>query len=234
MDQQRESKATLPIPVALREEFYLAMWELAIYGYFYSSKPSGGQAFLDRFGTGSLMARRHGLTILWLTAVAGRFNELASMRLTDVDGCNVKVYRSKGGKPHSLAVDQELIHCTKAWHARVGQQVLQKNSPREQARLEAMHRSALLLPSVNGGQMNINVFNRDVAGPLGALFGCKLSSHCFRSTACQLAARLVKENPSLDSHFVKSIMGHSSIQTTEIYLRKQESEQLPLPLSNFQ
>lgn len=233
-EHNSKSKATLPVPVGLREEFYLAMWELAIYGYFVKSIPPGAPAFFGRFGCGSLIARRHGLTILWLTAMAGRFNELAKLRLADVDGCNVQVHRSKGSKSHSIAIDADLIECTKAWHQRIGQQVVRNNSPREQARLDAMHRSPLLLPSATGGRLNINVFNRDVAGPLGFLFGCKLSSHCFRATACQLAMQLVKQDASLDLRFVQSILGHASIRSTEIYIQKQQQQQMPLPLSGFQ
>lgn len=218
-------KATRPIPEAMRTEIYMAVWDLAWSGHFYRTCPPGAAPFLRRFGSGSLVARRHGLTILWLTALAGRFNELASLRLSDIDGNVVNLQRSKRGARHAIVVDEDLIHCTAAWHNRLGQFAV--DHPR---RGVPAHRSVYLLPNHHGGQINCNVFNRDVAGPLGELWGLRLSSHCFRDTACQEAMRLVKHDASLDVRAVQALMGHRSARTTEIYLRKQQSSQLCIPL----
>jgi site-specific recombinase XerD len=42
--------------------------------------------------------------------------------------------------------------------------------------------------------------------------------------------QLVKGDANLDVRAVQALMGHRSIRTTEIYLRKQQSEQLCLSL----
>lgn len=217
-------RATRPIPPELRSPIYLAVWDLAWAGHFYRVRPANSDPFLERFGAGSLVARRHGLTILWLTALAGRFNELASLRLSDIDGDVVTLQRSKRGAIHPIVVDAELIQCTAVWHQRLGIAAARsKNAQR-------MHVSPYMLPSSRGGRINVNVFNRDVAGPLGELWGLRLSSHCFRDTACQEAMRLVKADANLDVRAVQALMGHRSARTTEIYLRKQESKQLCIPL----
>lgn len=220
---KRKRSATRPIPEDLRAPIYLAAWDLAWSGHFYRQRPLGCDAFLTRFGSGSIIARRHGLTILWLTAMAGRFNELARLMVHEVDGQFVTLSRSKRGANHAIRIEQKLIACTRAWHNRLAANL-------RDPRAAAMHASQYLLPSNRGGRMNVDVFNRDVAGPLGDLFGCKLSSHCFRDTACQDAMQLVKRSASLDVRAVQMLMGHESIHTTEIYLRKVESEQLCLSL----
>lgn len=223
--RNRGRAATRPIPPELRSPIYLAAWDLAWCGHFYRVQPENCDPFIARFGAGSLIARRHGLTILWLTALAGRFNELANLRLSDIDGNTVQLQRSKRGAAHPIAVDPQLVQCTAAWHNRIGAE------QRKTYTAQLMHRSPYLLPSNRGGRLNVNVFNRDVAGPLGALFGLRLSSHCFRDTACQEAMRLVKADANLDVRAVQALMGHRSARTTEIYLRKQEAAQLCIPLS---
>lgn len=223
-------KATRPIPPETRSAFYLAVWDLAWMGHFYRQTPGDSDAFLTRFGSGSIVARRHGLTILWLTAIAGRFNELASLRAKDVDSRCVQLQRSKGGASHGLTVDADLVQCTTAWHNRVGQVAMAEGRSREAQWCRTMRDSEYLLPSVRGGRLSCDVFNRDVAGPLGQLFGCRLSSHCFRDTACQQAMEDVRRDASLDVRSVQAFMGHKSVRTTEVYLRKQQNEQLCLSL----
>ena len=229
---KRTRSATRPIPEDLRRQFYLAVWDLAWSGHFYRHKPLQSNAFLSRFGSGSIIARRHGLTILWLTALAGRFNELAKLLVADVDGESVSLARSKGGSAHTVTVDRELLQCTAAWHGRVGAIAAGecRASYRVREWAKAMLAAPNLLPSSTGSGLNVNVFNRDVAGPLGSLFGIKLSSHCFRDTACQEAMRLVKRDAHLDVRAVQAFLGHSSVRTTEYYLRKQQTEQICLPL----
>jgi integrase len=223
-------KATKPIPPEIRGAFYLAVWDLAYSGHFYRQTPGDSDSFLNRFGSGSIVARRHGLTILWLTAMAGRFNELAGLHACDVDGHSVDVTRSKKGRQHSVAISNDLIACTGAWHRRVGQMATTKQASRERTWCKAMLISQYLLPSVNGGQLNCDVFNRDVARPLGDLFEIHLTSHCFRDTACQQAMAKVRQDPTLDVRAVQSLMGHKSITTTQHYLRKQQHAQLCLEL----
>lgn len=232
---RRTRSATRPVPESVRSQFYLAVWDLAWSGHFYRHRPELGDAFLDRFGTGSILARRHGLTILWLTAMAGRFNELAGLQARDVDGQTVTVHRSKGGAQHVITVDGELLQCTAAWHNRVNAIMAGRHKASRRVRkwAEAIVNSPYLLPANNGRQINVNVFNRDVMGPLGQLFGFKLSSHCCRDTACQEAMRMVKRDASLDSRAVQTLLGHKSIRTTEQYLAKQQSEQLCLPLTEL-
>ena len=86
---RRTRTATRPVPENVRSQFYLAVWDLAWSGHFYRHRPEQCNAFLDRFGSGSILARRHGLTILWLTAMAGRFGELARLLTRAVDGQTV-------------------------------------------------------------------------------------------------------------------------------------------------
>lgn len=225
--------ATRPIPVDVRPALYLAAWDLAWSGHFYRMAPGDCDSFLQRFGSGSIVARRHGLTILWLTAIAGRFNELARLTAEDVEGVTVELQRSKRGAKHGITVDTSLIECTAAWHRKVGQiaaddLVWQNKQTRWCA---AMLSSQYLLPSVSGGRLNCDVFNRDVARPFGELFGIRLTSHCFRDTACQQAMAAVKRDANLDVRAVQALMGHKSIRTTEVYLRKQQNEQLCLSLT---
>lgn len=225
--EKRKRQETRPIPEDQRRAFYRCAWDLAFYGYFYTPRNSRADQFWERLGSGSIIARRHGLTILWLTAMAGRFNELARMYIRDVDGYSVSVYRSKGSEDHSVAIDPDLIECTTSWHSRVSAIATDKFATGRMKRwCQAMDASPYLLPSISGDRMNIDVFNRDVAGPMGELFGFKLSSHCFRDTTCQETMRLTN-----DVRAVQKIMGHRSVATTEHYLRKQEQQQFFLPLS---
>lgn len=229
---KRTRSATRPIPPAVREPFFLAMWDLAWSGHFYRHVPEGGDEFLRRFGSGSIIARRHGLTVLWLTAMAGRFCELARAHVVDVDNHSIRIARAKRGADHAIAIDPALIACTAAWYQRIAIAASDPHDQTYRVRRWAVkiHNSQYLLPSASGKQMNVNVFNRDVAGPLGCLFGIRLSSHCFRDTACQQAMAAVKADANLDVRAVQRIMGHRSLRTTEHYIAKQEGEQLQLPL----
>jgi integrase len=235
MEIRRTRAATRPIPPQQREAVYMAVWDLAWSGHFYSTAPTAA-AFFGRFGSGSMVARRHGLTILWLTALAARFNELASLQVRDVDGTGVTLQRSKRGSMHVVQVDQTLIDCTRAWHNRVSSVAIGDTPtrwPKELAWCRAMRDSQFLLPANTGGPMCCNVFNRDVMAPLGDLFGLRLSSHCCRDTACQVAMRLVSHDASLDMRAVQAFMGHQSLKTTEYYLRKANASQLCLPLESI-
>lgn len=218
-NDKRVKQPSRPLPEAIRERFFMAVWELAWSGKFHRYVPNQIPFFVP-MGRGTVTTRRQALSILWLTALAGRFNELASLRVTDVDCVTreVRIYRSKGGKSHTILVHQNLIRCTQAWHARLA---LEKNY--EQI-------SPYLFPSRNGGKLNRNVFNRDVTGPYGLAFGCRLSSHSFRDTACQMAMNKVAEDSTLDVRAVQAFMGHRSMSTTEHYLRKQTQAGMQLDL----
>jgi integrase len=233
--KRRTRSATRPVPESVRGQFYLCVWDLAWSGHFYRFRPEQAGSFLDRFGSGSILARRHGLTVLWLTAMAGRFNELASLQARDVDGPSVTVHRSKRGAQHVITIDDELLQCTRAWHGRVAAIAAGSIQSTRRTRLwaRAIVDSPYLLPANNGQRINVNVFNRDVMGPLGDLFGFRLSSHCCRDTACQEAMRLVSRDSRLDSRAVQQLLGHKSVRTTERYLAKQQSDQLCLPLTNL-
>ncbi len=225
-------RPTLPIPDHVRERFYSAAWDLAWSGHLCVG---GERQLFERFGSGSIIARRHGLQILWLTAMAGRFNELANLTAGDVDtAANVVcVARSKGGAKHEIAVDPALVWCTRSWHGRVAREAAATTprSYRQRSWAQAIAGSKYLLPSSRGEKINVNVFNRDVAGPLGQLFGLRLSSHCFRDTACQRAMAAVNEDAKLDVRAVQALMGHRSLRTTEHYLRKVGAKQIRLSLT---
>ena len=195
----------MPIPESLREDLYTGVWDLALSGTMHAQRGS--------FGDGTLLSMRHGLVILWMTACALRFSELRRLEYRDLGPDSIYVTRSKRGKSGMVSVVPKLIAATLAWRSWYVASTV-ANEPSE------------LLTSLRGGPLNVNVFNRDVCRPLGELFGFRLSSHCFRDSACQYA---YAQTSSIRS--VQALMGHSSVKTTEHYLRKQQaaSFQLLLP-----
>ncbi|QDV24411.1 tyrosine-type recombinase/integrase [Aureliella helgolandensis] len=229
-ETKRVRKASLPIPEAKRQRFFLDVWDMAWAGYFCQSKPKPNEV-LPKWGSGSIIARRNALAILWLTAMAGRFNEIANARLTDVNGDTIDIHRSKRGAVHSVRIDPYLVACTMSWHAALGAAAIHpKNSPHWRRQFKKMQDSQYLLPNQEGRTMSTDVFNRDVANKLGELHGFRCSSHSFRDTACQEAMRAVKADANLDIRAVQTLLGHKSLRTTEVYIRKQEAAQLSLTL----
>jgi integrase len=207
--------ATIPIPIAKREEFFVAIWDLAWCGCFFRAKLSDGALF-EKFGRGSMASRRHGLAILWLVAGAFRFNELASLKYMQVDwsGGTVQIQRSKRGLSPIRSIDRNLIEATLAWRKRFA------------------IRSDLLLPTQFNTELSVNVFNRDVMRPLGSIFGCKLTSHSMRDTASQELLRIA-ESQGLGIKAVQASLGHRNLNSTETYLRKQEVQAIQLDLTTI-
>ncbi len=206
-------RASKPIPERVLNEFYLAVWDLAWSGKCYRSVPpsefDAGKPFFQQFGIGSNVSRRHGLVVLWSTACALRFSELRRLRVIDVDtqACTVFVSRAKGSNDETLRVEPMLIECTIAWHRRV------------------QIKSHLLLPNEHGKPLNNKVFNRDVAKPLGSMFGIEISHHSFRDTACGIG--FANGN---DARAVQRFLGHKSAKTTEIYAKKSAPLPMQIPL----
>jgi integrase len=196
-------RETEPIPVEIVDAFYLAVWDLAFSGRLVRNG--------DAFGRGNHTSQRHGLAILWCTACAMRFSELRRLRAADIAtaGSSAYVTRSKRGASGSVPVDPDLVNLTMQWRSK---------------RVHVME-SRWLLSSRNGGQLDCDVFNRDVCDPLGALFGCRLSSHCFRDTACQMAM-----SQAGSVRIVQRLMGHKQARTTEHYLAKQKAASFRLGL----
>lgn len=198
-------QATMPIPEDLREPFFLALWDLAYSGRI--------QLASIRWGDGGMTYRRHGLVCLWLTMMAGRFSDLRSLRITDLYTDAIYLSRSKNGRRGMVTVGRPLVELTIAWRTWFVASCLQSDSD-------------LLFPSCNGTALSCDVFNRDVAGPLGRAFGFRLSSHCFRDTSCQLHYAQTQ-----NIRAVQAALGHRAVSSTEHYLAKQQaaSRQLLLP-----
>jgi site-specific recombinase XerD len=231
MPPKREQ--TKPIPKRLQNEFYTCMWDLAFSGRFYRKVDPTAFAtttsFFHSFGSGkrssALISRRHGLVVLWSTAAALRFHELAHLKLTDVDPheSTVFVRRGKGSKSETIPVLPLLIQCTAAWHRSLTVEIASRAS--RHCKDVAELTSVLLLPNDNGSRLDNKIFNRDVCGPLGRIFGIKLSHHCFRDTACDLGFEEGK-----DPRAVQRLMGHKSAQTTQIYADKSAPAPIQIPL----
>lgn len=193
------------------------MWDLAWSGRFYRKVDpksfAATHSFFHSFGSGkrasAIISRRHGLVVLWSTAAALRFHELAKLKITDVDTheSTVFVKRGKGSKSETIPVLPLLIQCTTAWHRFIDIE------------------STLLLPNAQGRKLNNKIFNRDVCAPLGEIFGIELTHHCFRDTACDLG---FIENK--DPRAVQRLMGHKSAQTTQIYAEKSAPAPIQIPL----
>ncbi len=201
-------KATQPIPEAIREQFYLAAWDLAYTGYLYRA---GYTIALCKNSRGLHTKRRHGLVVLWLTAIAGRFSELRRLKVADVSRADHSIFvkRSKRGLSGRVTVDPDLLTLTLKWRSlRAGTLTTE-----------------WLLPNQCGNQLDINAFNRDVCNRFGAMFDIPLSSHCFRDTACQDAMR---QSQSIQA--TQRLLGHSSARTTDIYVAKLEGERIQLSL----
>lgn len=199
--------ATTPIPADQVEPFYAAVWELAMCG----TCSIEGRHWEPLWNRSRWMVRRHALSVLWLTACAMRFSELRRLRSTDVSlgAASAWVSRSKGGESGSVEIARTLITLTFVWR--------EKQS--------AVFASPWLMPTRTGNQMDNDSFNRDACGLLGRLFGLRLSSHCFRDTACQLAM-----SQSGELRVVQRLLGHRSARTTEHYLRKQQARAFQLRL----
>jgi integrase len=208
--------ASVPVPVELRSAFFDAIWELAYAGSFFKTSRPGSDLLFERFGSHSMHARRNGLFILWLVAGAFRFNEVARLRMADVDwaGGTVAVRRSKRGLNPTRSIDRNLIEATLAWRRRFN------------------ITSELVFPNRFGRELNVNVFNRDVMGPLGELFGCRLSTHSMRDTSSQELLRIA-EAQGLGIKAVQASLGHRNLNSTETYLRKQATREIRLDLSRM-
>lgn len=201
----RTRAASQPIPPSIRAPFFDCVWDLAWAGTFFRSAVPGEGKLFERFGRGSEASHRHGLVLLWLMAGAFRFNEVARLRVDQVDwlGGSVQVQRSKNGLAPIRSIDRNLIDATIAWRKRFA------------------ITNELVLPNRHGRQLNCNVFNRDVMGPLGTLFGIKLSTHCMRDTASQELLRIAEQR-GLGIKAVQESLGHRNLNSTETYLRKQK------------
>lgn len=198
-------QATMPIPEDKLEAFYLALWDLAYSGRIRTANV--------QFGDGRMTYRRHGLVCLWLTMLAGRFSDVRSLRVTDLYTDAVYLNRSKGGRRGMVTVGKPLVELTIAWRTWFVSSYLRCDSE-------------LLFPSCKGTELSTDVFNRDVARPLGHAFGFRLSSHCFRDTSCQLHYAQTQ-----DVRAVQTALGHQAVSSTEHYLAKQQAaaRQLMLP-----
>ena len=200
-------RATKPIPDHLVGRFFDAVWMLAIEGRYVDA-----EGVNHRYGRNAFMRRRHALCVLWMTQCALRFSELQRLRIDDVSatGCSAWVQRSKGGKSGDVDVSAALIELTSRWRSTGSQ---------------SLNHSPWLIPSNSGTQLDNNAFNRDCCGYFQRIFGVRLTSHCFRDTACQLAYR-----QSGQVQIVQRLLGHRSAQTTEHYLAKQRAESFRLEL----
>lgn len=199
-------RPTAPIPPHLVERFFGVAWAIA--------DGSVAEAYPEIKVTGSEhLARRHALACLWLAACAMRFSELRRLRAADVSltGGTAFIQRSKHGRSGHQKLSRRLVSLTFAWRD-------------EQP---AVRKSVWLIPSATGQQLSANAFNRDACGMFREILGIKLSSHCFRDTACQLA---LKQGASIRK--VQRLLGHKSADTTEIYIRKQDEESVELQISN--
>jgi integrase len=208
--------ASKPIPPAIRGQFFDCVWDLAWGGSFFRVSMPGEQRLFERFGRGSESSHRHGLVLLWLMAGAFRFNEIARLRFDQVDwlGSTVQVQRSKNGLNPSRTIDRNLIDATLAWRKRFS------------------IASELVLPNRSGAELSCNVFNRDVMGPLGELFGIKLSTHSMRDTASQELLRIAEQR-GLGIKAVQESLGHRNLNSTETYLRKQKVGEICIDLSTI-
>lgn len=204
-------RPTVPIPPGLRERFYDCLWSVAVDGRWIDSQ-RGIEIDCGNGVRRRWMRRRHALVCLWLTSLAARFSELRRLRVDDLSmgAGSAFVTRSKHGVDGDVEVTEKLIHATLRWRADGGVRVA--NSP-------------WVIPSRTGGQLDCNAFNRDAAPLFGDAFGLRLSSHCFRDTACQLAMEQAGE-----VRVVQSLLGHRSAQTTEHYLAKQRVRSFRLAL----
>jgi integrase len=198
-------QATMPIPEEIREAFFLALWDLA-----YSGRIQTPQV---KWGTGHMTYRRHGLVCLWLTMMAGRFSDVRSLRVTDLYTDAVYLARSKHGRRGMVTVGRPLVELTIAWRTWFVSSFLRCDTD-------------LLFPSCKATALSTDVFNRDVAGPLGRAFGFRLSSHCFRDTSCQLHYAQTQ-----NIRAVQAALGHQAVSSTEHYLAKQQAaaRQLLIP-----
>ena len=161
----------------------------------------------------SLVARRHGLTILWLTAAAMRFSELATLKLSalDLNSNRVLIAGSKGSETNEVSICPALIECTIAWRSRGNVD------------------SELLLPASTGKPINNDAFNRDVMKPMGRLFGVRLSAHSLRDTGAQKALEEA-QSKGMGIQAVQGFMRHRSLNSTEHYLRKTRERSMRLQM----
>ncbi|TWU66476.1 tyrosine-type recombinase/integrase [Crateriforma conspicua] len=194
-------RPTVPIPPGMQEEFYDCLWHVAACGGWRSADGRREVRNLEKRTAKRWMRRRHALVCLWLTALAARFSEVRRLRMSDIalGSGSAFVHRSKGGASGDVELSRELIHLTLDWRSH---------------RTEVFN-SPYVLPSRTGGALDVDSFNRDAAKFFGELFGIRLSSHCFRDTACQMAM-----DQSGKVRVVQSLMGHRSARTTEHYLAK--------------
>ncbi len=202
---------TKPIPEHLRERFYAMAWEVAVDGCYTDNY--GYRRPLTKF---PYTSRRHALVVLWLTACALRISELRQLRVDDIctAGYSAYIRRSKGGLSGNLILSRRLIELTFTWRE-------------ENTRVLT---SPFLIPTRTGqplsGSTKKDNANRDALKPFAIALGmAKLTTHCFRDTACQMA--LVQ---GAEMKVVQTLMGHKSLGTTEIYAAKQQARSFQLAL----
>lgn len=203
-------RATQPIPAHLRDSFFAAAWSIASTGTVLREDGSVRDIAAE-CGRSLHVTRRHGLAVLWSTACALRFSELARLRVAavSVGGLSAEIERSKGGVDHRVPVARRLISTTMDWRSQCSQSFL----------------STLLLPARTGRPLNLKAFNRDACGLFRSLFAIELTSHCLRDTACQQAMA-----DTGDIRVAQTLLGHRSVRTTEIYVAKQAARSYQVPL----
>ena len=203
-------RATQPIPSHLRAAFYAAAWSIAATGKV-TREDGSIRDVAAECGRCRRITRRHGLAVLWATACALRFSELARLRVAAVSesGLSALIERSKGGVDHRVGVARGLIAETMRWRSECSESFL----------------SPLLLPARTGAALSLKAFNRDACGLFRGLFGIELTSHCLRDTACQQAMA-----DTGDIRVAQTLLGHRSVRTTEVYVAKQDARAYQVPL----
>lgn len=138
-----------------------------------------------------------------------RSGEVSQLALSDlqVPLRRLRVRTLKGGPERALALHESLVRELLGWRGLDRQRLLfAKLAP-----------SSLLLPSNRGGQVRREQFNAMAKRLFDELLGSPLHGLTFHGLRHTFAMRVYQE--SRDLFLTQRLLGHSSVQTTEIYAK---------------
>lgn len=137
-----------------------------------------------------------------------RISEVCNLKIVDIDSANkrIKVVQGKGGKDRFTLLPQKLLEDLRQYYVAAGK-------PKEYLFTSAQTKRALHVRSM---QLIVNSAMQKAGFEIG-----KFTAHTLRHS---FATHLLNQGNNI--HVIKTLLGHSKLETTMIYLHLQQHTQL--------